>query len=76
MVDLPEIDIDTCGAISTYQIDDHSFTVEVISSTEDYIRVLQNVFDFSALSALFKRSDFSFYFDAINGGLFFSHSSL
>lgn len=74
MANLPEVDIDTCGAVSTFQIDDHTFTVEVISSTEDYIRVLQTVFDFSALSALFKRSDFSFYFDAINGGLLCLHA--
>ena len=74
MANLPEVDIDTCGAVSTFQIDDHTFTVEVISSTEDYIRVLQTVFDFSALSALFKRSDFSFHFDAINGGLLCLHA--
>lgn len=69
MVDLPEIDIDECGKIYNFTVEDHPFQIEVISSTEDYIRVLQSVFDFPAISTLFKRSDFSFYFDAIHGGI-------
>ena len=68
MVDLPEINIDECGKTYDFTVEDHSFQIEVISSTEDYIGVLQSVFDFSAISTLFKRSDFSFYFDAIHGG--------
>ena len=71
MVDLPTIDIDECGK-------KYEFTIEVISSTEDYIHVLQSVFDFTKIASLFKRSDFHFYFDAINGGsssfILFIHS--
>lgn len=70
MVDLPEINIDDCDRSYEFIVEDHSFKVEIISSTEDYIQVLQSVFDFSAISTLFKRPDFSFYFDAINGGNF------
>ena len=70
MVDLPTIDIDECGKKYEFTVDDHSFTIEIISSTEDYIRVLQSVFDFEKIASLFKRSDFHFYFDAINGGSF------
>lgn len=68
MVDLPTIDIDECGKKYEFTIEDHAFTIEIISSTEDYIRVLKSVFDFEKISSLFKRSDFHFYFDAINGG--------
>lgn len=70
MVDLPEINIDDCGKSYEFTVEDHPFKVEIISSTEDYIQVLKSVFDFSAISTLFKRPDFSFYFDAINGGDF------
>ena len=69
MVDLPTIEIDECGKKYEFTIEDHSFTIEIISSTEDYIHVLQSVFDFNKIASLFKRPDFHFYFDAINGGL-------
>lgn len=49
-------------------MEDQPFKIEIISSTEDYIRVLKGVFDFERIAALFKRDDFHFYFDAINGG--------
>lgn len=78
MVDLPTIAIDECGKKYEFTIEDHPFTIEVISSTEDYIHVLQSVFDFTKIASLFKRSDFHFYFDAINGGsssfILFIHS--
>ena len=69
MVNLPEIDIDTCNAKYEFVVEEKPFIVEIISSTEDYINVLSSVFDFAAISSLFKREDFSFYFDAINGGM-------
>ena len=75
MADLPDIDIDECGKCFDFTVNDHPFTVEIISSTEDYIRVLRGVFDFEKIATLFKRSDFHFYFDAINGGRSPSSSS-
>ena len=53
MVDLPTIDIDECGKKYEFTIEDHSFTIEIISSTEDYIHVLQSVFDFNKIASLF-----------------------
>lgn len=75
MADLPAIDIDECGKCFDFTVNDHPFKVEIISSTEDYIRVLRGVFDFEKIATLFKRSDFHFYFDAINGGRSPSSSS-
>ena len=75
MADLPDIDIDECGKCFDFTVNDHHFKVEIISSTEDYIRVLRGVFDFEKIATLFKRSDFHFYFDAINGGRSPSSSS-
>ena len=67
MADLPEINIDECGKTYEFTVEDHPFHVEIISSTEDYIRLLRTVFDFERIASLFKRPDFHFYFDAING---------
>lgn len=68
MAELPEINIDECGKCYDFSVEDQPFKIEIISSTEDYIRVLKGVFDFERIAALFKRDDFHFYFDAINGG--------
>lgn len=75
MAELPEINIDECGKCYEFCVDDHPFKIEIISSTEDYIRVLKGVFDFERIAALFKRADFHFYFDAINGGILLSIGS-
>ena len=66
MAELPPIPIDECGS-RTFTVEDHPFEIDVISSTEDYIRLLQKVFDFPKIATLFKRPDFRFYFDAIHG---------
>lgn len=66
MAELPEVPIDEIATL-TYTVADRPFIVEIISSTEDYIRILQSVFDFPRIAALFRRPDFHFHFDAING---------
>ena len=66
MAELPEVPIDEITTL-TYTVAGHPFVVEIISSTEDYIRILQSVFDFPRIAALFRRPDFHFHFDAING---------
>ena len=48
-------------------MDSSPFTVEIISTTEDYLSLLQTVFDFPRIARLFSRPDFHFHFDAING---------
>lgn len=43
------------------------FTVEVIDSLEDYVKYMQEVFDFDAIRGLLKRPDFSLYVDSLHG---------
>ena len=60
--DIPEIDLNTIGKHSFGE-----FSVEVIDSTEDYVKLLSTVFDFQAIKRLVHRSDFSFVIDAMHG---------
>jgi len=41
--------------------------VEVVDSTENYVELMKQVFDFEALERLLSRSDFSMVYDAMNG---------
>ena len=43
------------------------FTVEVISNTEDYVAMLNNIFDWDMLKTMFARDDFTFTCDGLNG---------
>ena len=67
MAELPPIAIDHCGDRFSFDVESSPFTVEIISTTEDYLRLLHGVFDFPRIARLFARRDFHFYFDAING---------
>lgn len=40
--------------------------MEIISSTEDYLSLLSEVFDFDQLGKFLSRSDFSFVYDALH----------
>lgn len=51
----------------TNSTDGSSFTVDVIDSADAYVDLLQSMFDFPKLKALFARPDFSFLFDAMSG---------
>lgn len=62
------VDLSLKGETSfTRKADDATFTIEVIDSTDDYVNLLQSMFDFDKLSQLFARSDFEFLFDAMSG---------
>jgi phosphoglucomutase len=58
-------DIDLSHRGSTV-FDTGNFIVEVIDSVDDYLEMLQEVFDFDALRALVARPDFSMLFDAMH----------
>jgi phosphoglucomutase len=60
--DVPDIDLAVRG-VSSFG----GFSVEVISSTEDYVTLLTTIFDFGALGRLIKRSGFTFVLDAMHG---------
>ena len=66
IVNLPEIDISCIGS-QTFQVEDSNFVVEVISSTEDYIRKLRTIFDFDAIQGLINRPDFTLVYDCMHG---------
>lgn len=62
------VDLSAKGSTTfTNASDESKFTVEVIDSAEEYVNLLQTMFDFNKLTSLFARPDFSFLFDAMNG---------
>jgi phosphoglucomutase len=65
-VDLPEIDISTKG-VQKFDIEGQEFTVEVISSTEDYISKMRSLFNFDDIKRLISRNDFSLVYDCMHG---------
>jgi len=59
--DFPDVDLSVVGETSF-----GDFTVEVVDATDDYVTLLQEVFDFPALKAFISRPDFSMKFDAMH----------
>lgn len=66
IADLPEIDISNIGS-QTFDVEGRPFVVEVISSTEDYIRKMRTIFDFAKIKTLLDRPDFSMVYDCMHG---------
>jgi len=62
MESTPDVDLDKIGTTMV-----GSMVVEIISPTEDYMKVLKEQFDFELLKRLIARPDFSFTFDAMHG---------
>jgi phosphoglucomutase len=66
--DFPIVNISDEGSrIVTAADGSKSVVIEVISSTEAHVKLLQSVFDFDAIRRLFSRSDFSFRYDCMHG---------
>jgi phosphoglucomutase len=63
---LPEIDLEKVG-VTKFDGPEGPFAVEVISATEDYVKLMKTIFDFPAIKQLLARKDFSFVYDALNG---------
>uniref|UniRef100_A0A7S3S1R9 phosphoglucomutase (alpha-D-glucose-1,6-bisphosphate-dependent) n=1 Tax=Emiliania huxleyi TaxID=2903 RepID=A0A7S3S1R9_EMIHU len=61
---LPEIDLSAPGS---YTLGGGAFRVDVFDCVEDHMGLLQQVFDFGAIKALFAREDFSFVYDGMHG---------
>ncbi|GFH12892.1 uncharacterized protein HaLaN_08667, partial [Haematococcus lacustris] len=74
MADLPDIDLAKVGgakvagrALGRLGVTQFGeFEVEVVDEVEDYLAVLQEVFDFPALRAFISRPDFKLVFDAMH----------
>lgn len=60
--DLEDVDLSTLGRHSW-----NNFEVEIIDSVEDYLALLQQVFDFEALKQLVQRPGLNLLFDSMNG---------
>ena len=60
--DMPDIDLSAVGEV---QYGD-TFSVEVISSVDDYLELLEEVFDFDMLRKFLSSPKFSFVFDALH----------
>ncbi|KAJ3252677.1 Phosphoglucomutase-2 [Boothiomyces macroporosus] len=62
MVDVPEIDLSTVGITKH-----NDFQVEVVDSIVDYVQLMKEIFDFSAIKAfLTANPDFTVLFDAMH----------
>uniref|UniRef100_A0A7S0EQS2 phosphoglucomutase (alpha-D-glucose-1,6-bisphosphate-dependent) n=1 Tax=Phaeocystis antarctica TaxID=33657 RepID=A0A7S0EQS2_9EUKA len=61
--DLPDVDLTKAASHELAP----GFSVEVFSCVEDHLKLLQKVFDFDAIKALFARKDFSVIYDSMNG---------
>jgi len=60
--DIPEVDLSKLGK-HTWE----GFEVEIIDSVDDYLQLMQQVFDFTALKNLIARKDFKFIYDSMSG---------
>lgn len=45
----------------------HTFSVEIVSSTAVYTKLMEKIFDFAKIKALMARSDFHMVFDGLSG---------
>jgi phosphoglucomutase len=66
--DFPDVDIATIGTVSIPNSDASSnVIVEVVSSTDEHIKLLKTIFNFDAIRALIARPDFEMRYDCMHG---------
>ncbi|KAJ4457250.1 Phosphoglucomutase [Paratrimastix pyriformis] len=63
IADLRPVELSAVGTTSPLP----HFVVEVIDACEIYARLMERIFDFPAIRALFRRPSFRFLFDALSG---------
>jgi phosphoglucomutase len=60
--------VSNIGAQLVHSLDkSQTVCVDVISSTDDHVSLLQSIFDFDSIRALIRRPDFSFRYDCMHG---------
>ncbi|KAH7088129.1 hypothetical protein FB567DRAFT_331723 [Paraphoma chrysanthemicola] len=63
IADIPDVDLSTIG---TQKVGD--LEVEILHSTEDYLKMLKDIFDFDLIKSFLKQhSDFKVLFDGLSG---------
>jgi len=65
IIEMPAVDVDSIGVTSYQLATGEMFTVEVIDAVKDYGDLMETLFDFSAIKALFA-SGFTMKFDAMH----------
>ena len=65
---LPDVDLHTIGR-TVFRSPSRTFEVEVIDSCEDLLAQYKRVFDFDTIRAYLQRSNMSFTFDGLSGGV-------
>nr|CAB3264815.1 phosphoglucomutase-1 [Phallusia mammillata] len=60
------VNFDSIGS-RTYTIDGADFTVDVISSVQDYVEMMTNIFDFNAIKSYIQDINFKMLFDSLHG---------
>lgn len=66
--DFPTIDVGNVGHVSVKSDDGSAeVNVNVISSTENHVKLLKSIFDFPAIKQLLDRPDFSMVYDCMHG---------
>ncbi|KAK9174077.1 hypothetical protein cmbei_2003270 [Cryptosporidium meleagridis] len=63
-ISLPKIDLSKIGA---QELIPNQFTVEVIDTSEDWLKLMKKIFDFQKVQSLLNRKDFKMVFDSMHG---------
>lgn len=67
IADIPEVDLSTIGTTTTFG---GNLTIEIIDPTEDYVKLIKEIFDFDLIKSFLAKSSelgFQLLFDALNG---------
>ncbi|KAL5370120.1 phosphoglucomutase [Cryptosporidium parvum] len=63
-ISLPKIDLSKIGV---QELIPNQFTVEVIDTSEDWLKLMKKIFDFQKIQNLLNRKDFKMVFDSMHG---------
>ncbi|TRY53062.1 Phosphoglucomutase [Cryptosporidium tyzzeri] len=63
-ISLPKIDLSKIGV---QELIPNQFTVEVIDTSEDWLKLMKKIFDFQKIQNLLNRKDFKMAFDSMHG---------
>ena len=62
----PDVDLESIGSKSYVSEDGNTqMNIDIVSTTDEHINLLESIFDFNAISKLIKRSDSSFKYDCM-----------
>ena len=66
LAEIPDVNLNELGS-HTFHVEGRVFTVEIIDSAEDYVRKMQQIFNFEAIRGFLQRPDFSMAYDCMHG---------